>query len=300
MTTLSTHDTKRSDDVRARLLVLCEDPDAFTEFASKLLFDTRDLRSEIIDGATQWFFYQTLVGAWPIDAVRLKAYMQKAMREAKVRTSWTNNNAEYETAVNDWIDALLNDPESIEDIERYVATIKEAGQINSLSQTLLKYTAPGVPDMYQGGELWDLSLVDPDNRRPVDYARRAKLLEEISTMSVGAVMARADEGLPKLWVVHHALRLRQEHPAWFGAEAAYTPVPAIGVASERVIASLRAESVMTVAQRFPQHGVAWGETMVRIPQGRWRSVLCGCEVDGGDVPVSALLNAFPVALLVRS
>jgi (1->4)-alpha-D-glucan 1-alpha-D-glucosylmutase len=184
-------------------------------------------------------------------------------------------------------------------VEYYVSTIQQAGRVNSLGQTLLKYTAPGVPDMYQGGELWDLSLVDPDNRRPVDYALRAKLLRELATLSVSEVMARADEGLPKLWVVHHALRLRQEHPEWFGTESAYTPVIAKGSARERVIAALRAESVMTVAQRYPQHGVAWGETTVRIPAGRWRSILCGCEVDGGDVPVSALLNAFPVALLVR-
>ncbi len=299
LTTLSTHDTKRSDDVRARLLVLCEDPDAFAEFASKLLFDTRYLRPEIVDGATQWFFYQTLVGAWPIDAERLKAYMQKAMREAKVRTSWVSNNAEYESALNDWIDAMLSDPESIADIESYVSTIRDAGRINSLSQTLLKYTAPGVPDLYQGGELWDLSLVDPDNRRPVDYVLRARLLQQLSSMTAGEVMARADEGLPKLWVIHHALCLRQQHPEWFGADAAYTPVSASGAACERVIAALRGDSVLTVAQRWPQRGVAWDRTTLRVPEGRWRSVLCGCEVSGGDVAVSALLGAFPVALLAR-
>jgi (1->4)-alpha-D-glucan 1-alpha-D-glucosylmutase len=300
MTTLSTHDTKRSDDVRARLLVLCEDPDAFADFANDFASFTRDFRDTIIDGATQWFCYQTLVGAWPIDAERLKAYMQKAMREAKVRTSWVSNNTEYESAVNDWIDALLADPEAVEAVERHVSTVREAGRVNSLSQTLLKYTSPGVPDMYQGGELWDLSLVDPDNRRPVDYALRAQLLHEMATLSISDVMARADEGLPKLWVVHHASQLRKKHPAWFNTDAVYTPVPARGVASERVIAAIRGDAVITVAQRYPQHGVAWGDTTVCIPAGRWHSVLCGCDLDGGDVPVSGLLNAFPVALLVRN
>jgi (1->4)-alpha-D-glucan 1-alpha-D-glucosylmutase len=299
MTTLSTHDTKRSDDVRARLLVLCEDPDAFLEFASQLSANSRHQRGAAVDGATEWFCYQTLVGAWPIDAERLKAYMQKAMREAKVRTSWVSNNAEYESAVNAWIDALLADTVLVEHIERYVATIREAGWVNSLSQTLLKYIAPGVPDMYQGGELWDLSLVDPDNRRPVDYALRSRLLEEIATMNVSEVMARAHEGLPKLWVVHHVLLLRKQHPEWFGADAAYTPVAASGTASERVIAAMRGDAVITVTQRWPLHGIAWGETTVRVPEGRWQSVLCGCEVQGGEVAVSVLLGAFPVALLTR-
>jgi (1->4)-alpha-D-glucan 1-alpha-D-glucosylmutase len=299
MTTLSTHDTKRSDDVRARLLVLCEEPDAFAEFVNRLSAETRQLRGAPVDAATEWFFYQTLVGAWPIEAARLKAYMQKAMREAKLRTSWVNNNAEYESAVDAWIDALLADGEFVAAVERYVASITEAGRVNSLSQTLLKYTAPGVPDMYQGGELWDLSLVDPDNRRPVDYALRSRLLGEIAGMSVGDVMARAHDGLPKLWVVHHALQLRKKHPEWFGAEAAYTPLTASGPGKERVIAALRGDAVLTVAQRWPLRGAAWGDTTVSVPEGRWHSVLSGSDVDGGEVPVSTLLASFPVALLIR-
>jgi (1->4)-alpha-D-glucan 1-alpha-D-glucosylmutase len=299
MTTLSTHDTKRSDDVRARLLVLCEEPDAFAEFVTRLSAETRQLRGAPVDAATEWFFYQTLVGAWPIEAARLKAYMQKAMREAKLRTSWVNNNAEYESAVDAWIDALLADGEFVAGVERYVASITEAGRVNSLSQTLLKYTAPGVPDMYQGGELWDLSLVDPDNRRPVDYALRSRLLGEIAGMSVGDVMARAHDGLPKLWVVHHALQLRKKHPEWFGAEAAYTPLTASGPGKERVIAASRGEAVLTVAQRWPLHGAAWGDTTVSVPEGRWHNVLSGSDVDGGEVPVSTLLASFPVALLIR-
>lgn len=118
-------------------------------------------------------------------------------------------------------------------------------------------------------------------------------------MNVSEVMARAHEGLPKLWVVHHALLLRKQHPEWFGADAAYTPVAASGTASERVIAAMRGDAVITVTQRWPLHGIAWGETTVRVPEGRWQSVLCGCEVQGGEVAVSVLLGAFPVALLTR-
>ena len=151
-----------------------------------------------------------MIGAWPICGERLRNYMEKAMREAKIRTSWVSNNAEYEDALRRFIDALLADTTFISELEAFVAKITPAGRINSLAQTLMKYTSPGVPDLYQGGELWDLSLVDPDNRRPVDYELRRKLLNELGSMTAEQVMKRMDEGLPKLWVIHHALWLRRE------------------------------------------------------------------------------------------
>ena len=299
MTTLSTHDTKRSDDVRARILVLSEIPDAFAEAVRRWSAANAKYRSgDQIDTGTEWFLYQTMVGAWPISAERLRDYMQKAMREAKVRTSWVWNNVEYEGALNEYIEKLLADKKFVADMEAFVGGVMVAGRVNSLAQTLMKYTAPGVPDMYQGGELWDLSLVDPDNRRPVDYELRKKLLGEIASLDVAKVMERSDEGLPKLWLVQHALRLRNEHPDWFGAEAAYVPVTADGGESERVIAYLRGDKVMAVAQRWSQ-GAEWDGTTIVVPDGEWVNRLTEKKVVGGRVGLEELLREFPVALLAR-
>jgi (1->4)-alpha-D-glucan 1-alpha-D-glucosylmutase len=299
MTTLSTHDTKRSDDVRARLLVLPECADDFADALRRWSLQNAKHRADQVDRGTEWFLYQTLLGAWPINAERLRAYMQKAMREAKEQTSWVSNNTEYENALNAFIDAILADGEFVADLESVVALIQYAGRINSLSQTLLKYTSPGVPDLYQGGELWDLSLVDPDNRRPVDYALRRQLLSEIGGLNAAQVLARMEEGLPKLWVVHHALRLRGEQPAWFGADAAYTPLMATGDACDRVIAYLRGEQVLTVAPRWNHAAQPWGETSLPLPAGRWRNRLSGSEFAGGRALLDDLLREFPVALLER-
>jgi (1->4)-alpha-D-glucan 1-alpha-D-glucosylmutase len=299
MTTLSTHDTKRSDDVRARLLVLTECADDFAEALRRWSTHNARHRGEPVDRVTEWFLYQTLVGAWPISPERLREYMQKAMREAKEQTSWVRNNAEYEEALNAFIDLILADSEFVADLQEFVQAVQRAGQINSLSQTVLKYTAPGVPDLYQGSELWDLSLVDPDNRRPVDYALRRRLLAELGDLNAAQVMARMDEGLPKLWVIRHALRLRGERPEWFGADAAYTPLTATGAAFERVIAYLRGEHVLTVAQRWSHGDDPWGETALQLPEGRWRDRLTGGEVAGGPAPLENLLREFPVALLER-
>ena len=300
MTALSTHDTKRSDDVRARMLVLSEMPDAFAEAVRRWSARNAKHRSgDQIDTGTEWFLYQTLVGAWPISAERMREYMQKAMREAKVRTSWVWNNAEYEGALNAYIDALLGDGGFIADLEGFVEGIAAAGRVNSLAQTLMKYTSPGVPDLYQGGELWDFSLVDPDNRRPVDYAARCNLLKEMAVMSVAQVMERMDEGLPKLWLVHQALQLRTEHRDWFGAESAYVPLMAEGSQSERVIAYLRGDKVLTMVPRWSQVAETWGNTVVRIPEGRWRNRLTGESLGGGERKIAALLASFPVLLLAR-
>jgi (1->4)-alpha-D-glucan 1-alpha-D-glucosylmutase len=304
MTTLSTHDTKRSDDVRARLLVLSEVADEFAEAVRRWSARNAKYRSgDQIDTGTEWFLYQTLVGVWPISAERMREYMQKAMREAKVRTSWVSNNAEYESALHAYIDALLGDESFVADVAEFVRGIDGAGRRNSLAQTLMKYTAPGVPDMYQGGELWDLSLVDPDNRRPVDYGLRCRVLGEMDGMKAAEVMERLskenDEGLPKLWVVQSALRLRNEHPEWFGAEARYVPVVAEGAGSERVMAYLRGEHVMTVVARWTKDAKDWGDTSVRVPEGTWRNRFTDAEVGGGDVKVADLLGGFPVALLAR-
>ena len=299
MTTLSTHDTKRSDDVRSRLIALTEIPEEFAAAAMRWSGETRNLRDvEQVDKGTEWFFYQTLVGAWPIDAERLKVYMQKAMREAKLRTSWVSNNADYENAVNTWIEALLADKTFVADMEKFVATIENAGRVNSLAQTLLKCTVPGVPDLYQGGELWDFSLVDPDNRRPVDYALRRRLLDELPTLTAEQVVARMDEGLPKLAVVHQAVSVRRAHPEWFGVDATYDPLPVRGEKAEHGIAYARSGHVVTFVPRRPLSLAGdWGATTVSLPAGAWRHCFTGQTFQGGAVAVRELLERFPVALL---
>jgi len=302
MVTLSTHDTKRSDDVRARLAVLSENPEAFIEAVRRWNeMAARHDPERIIDHTTEWFLYQTLVGAWPIDGERLRTYMRKAMREAKVRTSWVLNNAQYEGALNGLIDGLLGDTRFVGCLEEFVGVVESAGRINSLSQTLMKHTAPGVPDLYQGGELWDLSLVDPDNRRPVDYELRRKLLVEIDSMHVTEVMRRSDEGLPKLWTIHHALQLRNEHPEWFGREADYEPVLARGPRAKHVIAYLRGGNVLTVAQRWTLRGEPWESTAVDLPEGKWRNWLTAEHIEhrGGEIKIADCFSEFPVALLAR-
>jgi (1->4)-alpha-D-glucan 1-alpha-D-glucosylmutase len=313
MVTLSTHDTKRSDDVRARLAVLSEMPKEFGAALMRWSRINNELRAELFGGGTgggdpdrntEYLLYQTLVGAWPITVERAQEYMLKAVREAKQRTSWTANNAEFEDALGKFIEAVLGHQEFVTDLERFVDGAREAGRVNSLSQTLMKHTAPGVPDLYQGAELWDLSLVDPDNRRPVDFALRTRLLGELKRLpperAVAEAMRRADEGLPKMWTIHRALCLRRHHPEWFDAEAGYGPLEVEGAKAAHAIAYLRGESVATVVPRWTKLlGGAWSGTAVQLPEGRWTNWLTGAAVEGGSVEVAELLREFPVSLLVR-
>ncbi len=167
--------------------------------------------NDLPDRNTEYFLYQTLIGAWPIYAERTKTYMQKAMREAKQQTSWVANNKDYEDALNNFIDAFLRTRRSLQSWNRSSHRIRHAGRINSLTQTLLKQTSPGVPDLYQGSELWDLSLVDPDNRRPVDYELRRKLLAELQTHGPAEILRAWTRACPS-YTVQQALLLRREHP----------------------------------------------------------------------------------------
>jgi (1->4)-alpha-D-glucan 1-alpha-D-glucosylmutase len=310
MTTLSTHDTKRSEDVRARIEVLSEIPARFSTVIHRWARMNSEFRtaragsSAMPDRNTEYLYYQTLSGAWPICIERAQAYMLKAAREAKQETTWTANNKEFEDALAKFIAGTLEHAPFVRDLELFVDKVKAAGRVNSLAQSLMKYTAPGVPDTYQGTEIWDLSLVDPDNRRPVDYQLRISLMKDLKKLhgdNVAAqVMARAEEGLPKMWVAHHALRLRRERPEWFGAGAAYTPLPAEGPKSDYVIAYLRGDSLAVVVPRLTvKLGGAWRETSIMLPRGRWLNLLTKLEIDGGRVAIKNLLNSFPVALLVR-
>ncbi len=299
MTTLSTHDTKRADDVRARLAVLTEIPRDFRKMLRRWSRMNAAL-SAGIDRNTEYFYYQTVIGAWPITRDRMRAYMEKATKEAKQQTSWTAANKDFEEALNAFIDGTLASNAFCTEIEEFVNRIGEAGRVNSLAQTLLKQTSPGIPDLYQGSELWDFSLVDPDNRRPVDYDLRRRLLAEMKSLTVEEIVGRADEGMTKLWTIHQSLTLRREHSEWFRRDAAYQPVAATGRKREHVVAYLRAGSVLTVVPRHPMLlGNSWADTTLALPEGDWINRLSGEGHRGGIVRLDALLAKFPVALLVK-
>ncbi len=303
--TTSTHDTKRSGDVRARLALLSEIPTAWGRAVSRLAAAGAPHRAgnALPDRRDEYLFFQTVVGAWPLGADRAAAYATKAAREAKLRTSWTAPDAGYEAALERFVRGCLDDPAFVEEVERFTAPLVEAGRTNALAQTLLKLAAPGIPDLYQGTELWDLSLVDPDNRRPVDYARRRRLLAALDGADPGPALAGADDGLPKLWLIARALDLRRRRPEALGAGGSYAAVPAAGARADHVFAFLRGDAVLAVLPRLVLRLArtgGWSATALQVPAGRWRNVLDGREHDGATlVRVASLLERFPVALLER-
>jgi (1->4)-alpha-D-glucan 1-alpha-D-glucosylmutase len=298
----STHDTKRSEDTRARISLLSEIPERWGE-AVRRWFERNEKhrRNGWPDRNAEYLLYQTLVGAWPISAERTMAYMEKATREAKAHTSWTRTNAEYEEGVRSFVQAILDDRDFTDDLEAFVAPLVEPARIHSLAQTLLKIAAPGVPDFYQGSEIWDLSLVDPDNRRPVDYDLRRRLLDDLKReMKPEEILARMDEGLPKLWVIRQGLHLRRRRPELFGPEADYQSLQVQGSRADHAVAFTRGGGVAVVVPRLAiRLGGDWGGTTVDLPPGRWRDELTGEEVEGGPRSVAGLLARFPLALLSR-
>jgi (1->4)-alpha-D-glucan 1-alpha-D-glucosylmutase len=301
MLTTSTHDTKRSEDVRARLVLLSELPDRWQAAVQDWAERHRHRRGNEAPSANdEYLLYQTLVGAWPIDEPRLSAYLEKAAREAKEHTSWTRPDEDYEAALRDFVADVMSDEDFLAEIEDFVAGIEWPGRITGLAQTLIKLTAPGVPDLYQGTESWDLSLVDPDNRRPVDFDLRRRLLAEVEGMSPEAILARSGEGLPKLWLTRQALAVRRRFPEAFGAEGSYRPLYAQGSKADHLVAFERGERAITLAPRLVVGlNDDWADTALELPPGTYQDVLTGDVVEGGPLKVAALLRRFPVALLTR-
>jgi (1->4)-alpha-D-glucan 1-alpha-D-glucosylmutase len=295
----STHDTKRSEDVRARLSLLSEIPDQWAKAVNRWSEINRPYWGDAHrDANAEYLLYQTLVGAWPIDRNRAGNYMLKAAREAKLHTSWTQPNEPYEQGLNAFVDGIFGNREFLDDLAAFVGPLIWPGQINSLALTLLKLTSPGVPDFYQGCEIWNLTLVDPDNRQPVDYSLRRRLLGELKTANVREVIARAGEGLPKLLVIKKALNLRRRQPQWFGPESSYRPLVPHGAASEYAVAFARSEKAITVVPRLPlKLNGQWRDTSITIPEGRWRNEFTGEAINGGEVRLSSLMAQFPVCLL---
>jgi (1->4)-alpha-D-glucan 1-alpha-D-glucosylmutase len=303
----STHDTKRSEDVRARLCVLSEIPERWAEAVRRWSTRNASRRPPEVDPDTEYVLYQTLVGAFPIDAGRLAAYIEKATREAGVHTSWTDPDPAYDAAVARFVRSRLADHGFVSDVAEFTAPLVGWGRRLSLAWTLLKVTVPGVPDVYQGTELWDLSLVDPDNRRPVDFDLRRRLLERTEGLTLAEAGAEADSGLPKLLVVRRALELRRRLEDAFAPGSAYTPLAVTGRHADRVVAFARGEpaaAVTVVDRRAVDPAGGWGDTALVLPTGRWEERLGGATGTGtaleGEVPLASLLGGGPVALLERS
>ena len=293
MTALSTHDTKRSEDVRARLAVLSELPDEFAAAVRRW-----SARAPLPEPTLNLLAWQSLVGAWPISQERLVRYLEKASREAEIATSWTEPNAEFDAAVAAWPKTVLTDGELAADVEAFVTQVRDAGWSNALGQKLVQLAMPGVPDLYQGSELWDLSLVDPDNRRPVDFDRRRDLLARIDG---GWLPELDDSGAAKLLIVTRALRLRRDRPELFGGS--YESLPAQGPAADHLFAFARGGGhLVAVATRLPvtlQRAGGWRGTTLPMGPGPWTNVLTGQPVPSSWVAAEDLLQRYPVALLVR-
>ena len=310
MLATSTHDTKRSEDTRARIALLSEIPTRFAGAVSEWsrFGDRHRADPELPDRNAEWLLYQILVGAWPLSVDRAVAYMEKASKEAKEHTSWTNADPAYDEALRHFVEGMLGDSDFVAALEAFVTPLVEPGRITSLAQTLLKLASPGVPDIYQGCELWDHSLVDPDNRREVDFAARQALLAEAEAAGdpAGVWPGKADSGLPKLLLTHRALQLRSRRREYFCVGSGYRRLAATGSKAGHAVAFSRASSsgedgVVAVAPRLVLGlGGDWAETSLQLPDGRFTDVLGGGRTFEGDVRLADLLGPFPVGLLERA
>jgi len=349
LSTTSTHDTKRSEDVRARLNVLSEMPKQWKEHVTRWQkaarsFKTKAAGEVVPDRNEEYLLYQTLIGVWPLETMddegyaafteRVQAYMNKAIKEAKEHSSWISQDAEYEEALRQFIAKLLDRSTPNAFLEDFLAVqqqVAQYGLYNSLSQLLVKLAAPGVPDFYQGTELWDFSLVDPDNRRPVDFAKRAALLAELTKASANEsdrvvlmqeLFKQRIDGRIKLFLAAEALRFRRDHHAMFHA-GEYVPLEATGEKSEHCFAFARIHgegTIVTLVPRFltrviPESHIAplgrdvWKDTWLTVPAWRegtrFRNVFTGTilsTVTDGDrqrLPVGEILLHSPVAWLEK-
>jgi len=346
MSGTSTHDTKRSEDVRSRLNVLSEIPDIWRDFVSKLAklgekFKTNvDEIGSVPESNEEYFIYQTLVGAWPLGATkadedfskRIEAYFLKSAHEAKVRTTWTIVNEPYENALKKFLTSILNDSEFVKTLLGFQNAVSALGKLNSLSQVVLKLTCPGIPDVYQGNETWDFSLVDPDNRRLVDFPSRKKTLTEVRalldsneapTKFLTTSLENSDDGKIKMYLTSALLRLRNQHEDLF-LEGDYTPLKVDGPRAKNVIAYQRkagGKTLVVATSRFFTNFVSfdkltsgnvesqleealrsgWGETSVQAAEaGQYLNVLTRANVDlSSKTAASELFKEIPFAVLLK-
>ena len=319
LTPRAPHDTKRGEDARARLLALSEAPDLWAQALAIWKVEVKSVAEP--DANDQYMFLQALLGVWPVELLdhddpavlaalreRLAAYVPKALREAKRHSKWIAPNEAYEKATTDLLDRLLAEGSSfIARIRPILRDLAKRGMLISLYRTVLKCTVPGVPDFYQGTGLWDFSLVDPDNRRPVDYAQRSTILKEGDRL--GDLLEGWETGGIKLRLASDLLRERRDH-ALFYAKADYVPLTVTGPQSEKVIAFSRRhrdQMLVVIVPRLGGSGSAnavvptgafWQGTVIGMPAGRWRDVFEGGTLDStGTVAVGAALAALPFAVL---
>ncbi|MEO9140619.1 MAG: malto-oligosyltrehalose synthase [Jatrophihabitans sp.] len=289
MTTLSTHDTKRSEDVRARLAVLAELPQGWSSLVRGLM-----AQAPLTDPAFAYLLWQTFAGVGFIARERMHAYVEKAMREASTSTTWTAPNETFEASVHAAVDAAYDVDGVHNPLAAFIDRITPYGWSNSLGQKLVQLTVPGVPDVYQGTELWDDSLVDPDNRRAVDLNARRALLDKLDTSDDPPPIDAS--GAAKLWVVSRALRLRRDWPDLFSG---YAPIVADGPAADHAVAFDRG-GVITIATRLPvgleQQG-GWRDSAIDVG-GPATDVITGRRIPR-EIALADLLADYPVALLVR-
>ena len=342
MLATSTHDTKRSEDVRARLNVVSEIPKLWSAFVMRARRLNRNKKVTISDGRVvpdaneEYLLYQTLVGIWPWPGAsdnreqlvaRVQEYMSKAVHEAKVNLSWINQNQEYVDALCTFIAAVLNDHGRANSfsslLDEFLRPVSYFGMINSVAQTTLKMTCPGNPDIYQGTELWDFSLVDPDNRRPVDFASRKKALSELRTHVDPASLVRElfehyQDGRIKMWITMRALELRREYPQLF-QKGTYVPLES-SEKNQHVCAFARideengrTEAAIVIAPRLVSTlmggnveapiGNAWGDATITLPEGlptEFRNVFTDEKIRVQDrtLRCSEVLASLPAAVLI--
>jgi (1->4)-alpha-D-glucan 1-alpha-D-glucosylmutase len=333
MVSTSTHDTKRGEDAAARIAVLSEMPAEWEQLVSRWSRRAERYKGRAADATApsrrdEYTFFQALIGAWPFGwdgrdlngglksrealARRLIEYMGKAAKEAKVETSWIRPSPDYEATTRGFIEGVIGDDGLMEELARFEQLIGSHGASNALAQALLRLCVPGIPDTYQGSELWHQCLVDPDNRRPVDFARRRSLLAEISARLsergplAAELLGRWQDGAIKLFVTHLALETRARFKDVF-LHGDYTPLPG-GAHVVAFVRSARGRRVVVITPRFPftltrgqaawAVGKSWGATALALPEGRYRNALTGAEHAGGaNIPLAELLATFPLALL---
>jgi (1->4)-alpha-D-glucan 1-alpha-D-glucosylmutase len=317
MVTTATHDTKRGEDVRLRIAALTELPGGWSELADALI------AAADLDGPTTSLVLQTMVGIWPLlDSgvptpefrQRLRDYVVKAARESGLHTGWYDPDDGYEQRATRLVDTLLDSEQACKRLTAVATAAAEIGMVSALAQVVLRTLSPGVPDIYQGNELWDDSLVDPDNRRPVDFARRRAMLDELAVADPVDLWEHRRDGRVKLWALTRCLHVRHEEAEAFGGVGGYRALPAGGRWADHVVAFARTAGggarVIVVTPRLPGAvmgpeqqpplGDQWADTSVPLPPGAWRNVMGGDRVWSGDMAVGDLLTDVPVAVLVTA
>ncbi|MCU1421682.1 MAG: treY [Microbacteriaceae bacterium] len=288
LTTLSTHDTKRGEDVRARISVLAEIPEVWEQALTELRGD-----APLGDGPLESLLWEAIVGAYPASRERLHAYAEKAAREAGNSTHWAAPREDFERRMHQLVDSAFDDERVVGVLRRLLDAIEQPGWSNSLSAKLIQLTAPGVPDVYQGSELWETSLVDPDNRRPVDFDIRRLYL---AAVDAGSHPPIDETGAAKLLVTTRALRLRRDHPDLF---TRYAPVTAFGAARHHLVGFDSGEAI-TLATRLPV-GLArdggWADTTVQLAGKPFTDVISDRDYEGGTLSLGEVFERYPVALL---